>query len=150
MKCPYCANPDTQVIETRETENLEATRRRRECLKCERRFTTYEKSDLDEIIVVKKDGKKEKFDRRKILNGMLSACEKRVSLAKLEEITDEIEAELRRKETAEVDSKTIGKIVMRKLRSVDKIAFIRFASVYQDFESLESFKEVLEKLEDKK
>ncbi|OGX06546.1 MAG: transcriptional regulator NrdR [Omnitrophica WOR_2 bacterium GWA2_47_8] len=150
MKCPYCANPDTQVIETRETENLEATRRRRECLKCERRFTTYEKSDLDEIIVVKKDGRKEKFDRRKILNGMLSACEKRVTLAKLEEITDEIEAELRRKETAEVDSKTIGKIVMRKLRAVDKIAFIRFASVYQDFESLESFKEVLEKLEDKK
>ena len=85
MKCPYCANPDTQVMETRETENLEATRRRRECLKCRRRFTTYEKADLDEIIVIKKDGRKEKFDRRKILNGMIGSCEKRVPLAKLEE-----------------------------------------------------------------
>ena len=150
MKCPYCANPDTQVMETRETENLEATRRRRECLKCRRRFTTYEKSDLDEIIVVKKGGRKEKFDRRKILNGMLSACEKRVSLAKLEEIADEIESELRRKEVGEVESSAIGRIVMRKLKSLDKIAYIRFASVYQDFESLASFKQELEKLEEKK
>ena len=148
MKCPYCAHPDTQVIETRDSE--EATRRRRECLKCERRFTTYEKADLDEIIVIKKDGRKEKFDRRKILNGMISSCEKRVPLAKLEDIADEIEAELRRKEVAEVESKSIGKIVMRKLKSIDKIAYIRFASVYQDFESLASFKEELEKLEDKK
>jgi transcriptional repressor NrdR len=145
MKCPYCSHEDTQVIETREAED--ATRRRRECLKCERRFTTYEKADLDEIIVIKKDGRKEKFDRRKILNGMISACEKRVPLAKLEDVTDEIEAELRRKEVAEVPSKTIGKLVMKKLKSIDKIAYIRFASVYQDFESLESIKEELEKLE---
>ncbi len=145
MKCPYCSHEDTQVIETREAED--ATRRRRGCLKCERRFTTYEKADLDEIIVIKKDGRKDKFDRRKILNGMLGSCEKRVPLAKLEEITDEIEAELRRKEVTEVESKTIGKIVMRKLKSIDKIAYIRFASVYQDFESIASFKEELEKLE---
>ena len=145
MKCPYCSHEDTQVIETREAED--ATRRRRGCLKCERRFTTYEKADLDEIIVIKKDGRKEKFDRRKILNGMIGSCEKRVPLAKLEEVTDEIEAELRRKEVAEVSSKTIGKLVMKKLKSIDKIAYIRFASVYQDFESLESFKEELEKLE---
>ncbi len=145
MKCPYCSHEDTQVIETREAED--ATRRRRECLKCERRFTTYEKADLDEIVVIKKDGRKEKFDRRKILNGMIGSCEKRVPLAKLEEFTDEIEAELRRKEVAEVSSKTIGKLVMKKLKSIDKIAYIRFASVYQDFESLESFKEELEKLE---
>lgn len=145
MKCPYCSHEDTQVIETREAED--ATRRRRGCLKCERRFTTYEKADLDEIIVVKKDGRKDKFDRRKILNGMLGSCEKRVPLAKLEEITDEIEAELRRKEVAEVSSKTIGKLVMKKLKSIDKIAYIRFASVYQDFESIASFKEELEKLE---
>src|SRR3989338_6627423 len=145
MKCPYCSHEDTQVIETREAED--ATRRRRGCLKCERRFTTYEKADLDEIIVIKKDGRKEKFDRRKILNGMIGSCEKRVPLAKLEEVTDEIEAELRRKEVAEVSSKTIGKLVMKKLKSIDKIAYIRFASVYQDFESLESFKEELEKLD---
>jgi transcriptional repressor NrdR len=145
MKCPYCSHEDTQVIETREAED--GTRRRRECLKCERRFTTYEKADLDEIIVIKKDGRKEKFDRRKILMGMLGSCEKRVPLAKLEEVTDEVEAELRRKEVAEVASKAIGKLVMKKLKSIDKIAYIRFASVYQDFESLESFKEELEKLE---
>ncbi len=145
MKCPYCSHEDTQVIETREAED--ATRRRRGCLKCERRFTTYEKADLDEIIVLKKDGRKEKFERIKLLNGMISACEKRVPLAKLETIADEIEAELRRREIAEVPSKTIGKVVMRKLKSIDKIAYIRFASVYQDFESLESFKEELEKLE---
>ena len=150
MKCPYCSHEETQVIDTRETENLEATRRRRECLKCNKRFTTYERVEEAEIIVVKKDGKRERFERKKVLDGVLKACEKRdISLEKIEKLVDEVESDLRKRDSVEVDSKVVGEIVMKKLKTLDKIAYIRFASVYREFEDLDRFEEELEKLQKK-
>ena len=150
MKCPYCNHPETQVIDSRDTDNLESTRRRRECLKCSKRFTTYERADEAPIIVIKKDGKKETFVRQKLLNGVLRACEKRpIELNKIEQLVDSAESELRKMESLEVDSKTIGRIVMRKLKALDKLAYIRFASVYLEFDDLERFEEELEKLQKK-
>ena len=150
MKCPYCGYEETQVIDTRETENLEATRRRRECLKCNKRFTTYERVEEADIIVVKKDGKRERFERQKVINGILKACEKRsIPLDKIEKAVDEVESDLRKRDSVEVDSKVIGEIVMKKLKALDKIAYIRFASVYREFEDLDRFEEELEKLQKK-
>lgn len=147
MKCPYCNYEETQVIDTRETESLEATRRRRGCLKCSKRFTTYERVEEAEIVVVKKDGRRERYERQKLLNGILKACEKRpVSLDKIEKIIDEVESDLRKRDSVEVDSKTIGEIAMKRLKTLDKVAYIRFASVYREFEDLERFEEELEKL----
>ena len=147
MKCPYCNYEETQVIDTRETENLEATRRRRECLKCSKRFTTYERVEEADIVVVKKDGKRERYQRQKLLNGILKACEKRsIPLEKIEKLVDDVESDLRKRDSVEVDSKAVGEIAMRKLKSLDKIAYIRFASVYREFEDLERFEEELEKL----
>ena len=150
MKCPYCNNEETQVIDTRDTENLEATRRRRECLKCKKRFTTYERVEEAEIVVVKKDGKRERFERQKVINGVLKACEKRdISLDKIERLVDDVESDLRKRDSVEVESKVIGELIMKKLKSLDKIAYIRFASVYREFEDLERFEEELEKLQKK-
>ncbi|MBS3105953.1 transcriptional regulator NrdR [Candidatus Woesearchaeota archaeon] len=150
MKCPYCNNEETQVIDTRDTENLEATRRRRECLKCNKRFTTYERVEETEIVVVKKDGKRERFERQKVINGILKACEKRdISLEKIEKLVDDVESDLRKRDSVEVESKVIGELIMKKLKSLDKIAYIRFASVYREFEDLERFEEELEKLQKK-
>ena len=150
MKCPYCNNPETQVTDTRETESLETTRRRRECLKCGKRFTTYERVEEAEIIVVKKDGKRERFERQKVINGVLKACEKRpIPLERIEKIVDDVESDLRKRDSVEIDSKIIGEIVMRKLKTTDKIAYIRFASVYREFEDLDRFEEELEKLQKK-
>lgn len=150
MKCPYCNNEETQVIDTRDTENLEATRRRRECLKCNKRFTTYERVEEAEIVVVKKDGKRERFERQKVINGILKACEKRdISLEKIEKLVDDLESDLRKRDSVEVESKVIGELIMKKLKSLDKIAYIRFASVYREFEDLERFEEELEKLQKK-
>ena len=150
MKCPYCNNEETQVIDTRETENLEATRRRRECLKCSKRFTTYERVEEADIIVVKKDGRRERFERKKLLNGILKACEKRsISLDKIEKLVDEVESDLRKRDSVEVESKIIGEITMKKLKTLDKVAYIRFASVYREFEDLDRFEEELEKLQKK-
>ena len=150
MKCPYCNNEETQVIDTRETENLEATRRRRECLKCGKRFTTYERVEEADIVVVKKDGKRERFERKKLLNGILKACEKRdIPLDKIEKLADEVESDLRKRDSVEVESKVIGEIAMKKLKTLDKIAYIRFASVYREFEDIERFEEELEKLHKK-
>ena len=150
MKCPYCNYEATQVIDSRETENLETTRRRRECSKCKKRFTTYERVEEADIVVVKKDGKRERFERQKVINGILKACEKRpISMDKIDKIVDSVESELRKRDTVEVDSKTLGKIVMRKVKSLDKIAYIRFASVYLGFEDLKRFEEELEKLQKK-
>ena len=147
MKCPYCNYEETQVIDTRETENLETTRRRRECLKCNKRFTTYERVEEAEIIVVKKDGKRERFERQKLTNGILKACEKRsIPLEKIEKLVDEVESDLRKRDSVEVESKVVGEIVMKKLKTLDKIAYIRFASVYKEFEDLGKFEEELEKL----
>ena len=150
MKCPYCNNEETLVIDTRDTENLEATRRRRECLKCNKRFTTYERVEETEIVVVKKDGKRERFERQKVINGILKACEKRdLSLEKIEKLVDDVESDLRKRDSVEVESKVIGELIMKKLKSLDKIAYIRFASVYREFEDLERFEEELEKLQKK-
>ena len=150
MKCPYCNYEETQVIDTRETENLEATRRRRECLKCSKRFTTYERVEEADIVVVKKDGSRERFERKKLLNGILKACEKRnIPLDKIEKLVDEVESDLRKRDSVEVESKVIGEIAMKKLKSLDKVAYIRFASVYREFEGLERFEEELEKLQKK-
>ena len=147
MKCPYCSNEETQVIDTRETENLEATRRRRECLKCQKRFTTYERVEEADIIVVKKDGKRERFLRKKLFDGIMKACEKRqIPIEKVEKLVDDIESDLRKRDSVEVESKAIGELTMRKMKSLDKIAYIRFASVYREFEDLERFEEELEKL----
>ena len=150
MKCPYCNYEETQVIDSRDTENLEATRRRRECSKCNKRFTTYERVEEADIVVVKKDGKRERFERQKLINGMLKACEKRpISLDKIEKLVDDVESNLRQRDSVEVDSKTIGRLVMKKLKSLDKVAYIRFASVYLEFEDLARFEEELDKLQKK-
>ena len=150
MKCPYCGNEETKVMDKRETEDLESTRRRRECLKCGKRFTTYERVEEAGIVVVKKDGKRERFDRQKVINGVLKACEKRpISMDKIESVVDGVESELRKRDTVEVDSKIIGNLVMKKLKSLDTVAYIRFASVYLEFEDLTRFGEELEKLQKK-
>ena len=150
MKCPYCNYEETQVIDTRETENLETTRRRRECLKCNKRFTTYERIEEADIIVVKKDGRRERFERKKLLDGILKACEKRpISLDKIEKLVDEVESDLRKWDSVEVESKVIGELAMKKLKLLDKVAYIRFASVYREFEDLERFEEELDKLQKK-
>lgn len=150
MKCPYCNYEETEVIDTRETENLEATRRRRGCLKCNKRFTTYERVEEADIVVVKKDRKRERFERQKLLNGILKACEKRpISMDKIEKLIEEVESDLRKRDSVEVESKVIGEIAMKKLKAVDKVAYIRFASVYREFEDLDRFEEELEKLQKK-
>ena len=150
MKCPYCNYEETQVIDTRETENLEATRRRRECLKCNKRFTSYERVEEADIIIVKKDGRRERFQRQKVQNGIIEACEKRqIPLEKIEKLVDEVESDLRKRDSVEVESKIVGELVMRKLKSLDKVAYIRFASVYREFEDLDRFTEELEKLQKK-
>ena len=148
MKCHYCNNKETKVLDKRETEDLSVTRRRRECLKCKKRFTTYEKAEEFELVIAKKDGKRERFDRHKLLTGIIKACEKRpVSMEKIEKVVEEIESDLRDKVKSEIPSKKIGEMVMRKLRSLDKVDYIRFASVYREFEDLERFEEELGKLQ---
>ncbi|MAH02060.1 MAG: transcriptional regulator NrdR [Candidatus Woesearchaeota archaeon] len=150
MKCPYCNHEETQVIDSRDTENLETTRRRRECSKCKKRFTTYERVEEADIVVVKKDGKRERFERQKVLNGVIRACEKRqIPLEKIEKLVDAVESDLRKRDSVEIESKSIGKAVMRRLKNLDKVAFLRFASVYLEFEDIERFEEELDKLQKK-
>lgn len=147
MKCPYCLNDDTKVIDKRETEDLAVTRRRRECLKCGKRFTTYERVEIVDFEVVKKDGKREQFSREKLKSGIARACEKRpVSHEAIDLMVDRIEAELRKKDKTEVSSKEIGEIVMKKLKQIDKVAYIRFASVYREFDDIDSFKKEISSL----
>ncbi len=147
MKCPYCENLDTEVVETRDNEDLSTTRRRRECIKCGKRFTTYERIETVPIIVMKKDGRKEQFSRDKLKNGILKACEKTtVGIEEIEKIVDEVERELRGMDSVEVDSKKIGQITATKLKKIDKIAYIRFASVFRRFLDVEDFKKELYKL----
>jgi transcriptional repressor NrdR len=145
MICPYCQNPETKVLDSRESE--ESVRRRRECIKCSRRFTTYEKPEIVDLIVVKKDSRREAFDRSKLMRGLIKACEKRpIKAIEIERTVDEIELELRNNDNIEVDSKEIGELVMSKLKQLDKIAYIRFASVYRDFTDVAHFKKELSKL----
>lgn len=145
MKCPYCGNNDTDVIETRDGEG--ATRRRRECKKCGKRFTTYERVENIDLVVIKKDGRREKFDREKLRKGIVKATEKRpVGVDLIDSVVDEIEQDLRSKDTTEVGSRMIGNLVLKKLKKIDKVAYIRFASVYLDFGELADFEKVIEKL----
>lgn len=147
MKCPYCSYYDTAVLDSRETEDLGSIRRRRECLKCEKRFTTYERVDMVNLIVIKKDGRREQFDRGKLVTGFLKATEKRpIGIDQIEKVVGEIETELRGKDSIEIPSVEIGEIVMKKLKGLDKVAYIRFASVYRSFEDLESFEKEVRSL----
>lgn len=147
MKCPYCNFLETKVLETRETEE-DVTRRRRECLKCAKRFTTYEQIELVNIMILKKDGSREIFNRQKIIKAMQMASQKRpVSEEQIEVIASKIESKLRGSAQREIKSKKIGEMIMRQLKKLDQVAYIRFASVYNDFKDIESFKRELEKLE---
>lgn len=147
MKCPYCSNIGTDVIETRDSEDFNATRRRRGCQKCGKRFTTYERVENIALVVIKKDGRRESFDRDKVMRGIIKACEKRpISRDLIAEIVDDVERVLRQKESTEISSRTIGGLVLRKLRKVDKVAYLRYASVYLDFDDLSDFEKMIEKL----
>lgn len=147
MKCPYCSHTETEVVETRDSEDLGTTRRRRECSKCAKRFTTYERVENVALIVIKKDGKKEQFDRGKLKQGILKACEKTlVGIEEIEKIADELERELRGLDGVEVESKKIGQMVATRLKKIDKIAYIRFASVFRRFVDVEDFEKELQKL----
>lgn len=150
MKCPYCGVIDSRVIDSRPTEESAAIRRRRECTGCGRRFTTYEKIEELPLMVIKKDGSRETFDRNKILTGLFKACEKRpVSAATLEQAVDEIELALRNQLSPEVKSKDIGEMLMDQLSKIDEIAYVRFASVYRQFTDINRFKQELDKLLEK-
>src|SRR3984885_8327651 len=140
MTCPFCRHRQDRVIDSRESKEGDLIRRRRECLKCERRFTTYERSDEIPYMVVKRDGRREKFDRQKVLEGLLKACEKRpVAMAKLAGGVDEVESRLGDNPDREETTTAIGELLMERLRTLDKIAYVRFASVYRDFQDVEAF-----------
>lgn len=146
MKCPFCASEETQVLESRAVEGGNAIRRRRECTKCNKRFTTYEKTKNNFLWVVKKDGKREPFDKEKLKRGILKAIEKRpVSLDLVDDIVNQVEREMLRKEKEEIPSKVIGSAVLKRLKKVDKVAWLRFVSVYLEFADLKDFEKTIEK-----
>lgn len=146
MKCPFCSHPDSKVVDSRDSETGEAVRRRRECLGCHRRFTTYERVEAVPLYVVKKDGRREEFDRQKLLKGMRLATTKReVAPTQLEQVADEIENRLRGR-GPEVPSREVGELVMDRLRTIDEIAYIRFASVYRSFKDASEMRGVLEEV----
>lgn len=147
MICPFCASSQTRVVDKREGDAGKTTRRRRECLKCGRRFTTFERVEMLDLLVIKKEGKREIFERVKLRSGIIKACEKRpVSAGDIEKIIDEIESELRKNGENEVASKKIGELVTKKLKKLDQIAYIRFASVYRQFADISDFERELAKL----
>ena len=147
MKCPFCGFLESKVIGSRPVEECSTIRRRRECLACQKRFTTYEIIEHLPLVVVKRDGSRQTFDRVKLINGMVRACEKRpVSLAQLEKIADEIEQELQSALEREISTVDIGEMVMRRMKEVDEVAYVRFASVYRSFKDINTFMEELTKL----
>ena len=147
MKCPFCAFEEQKVIETRPVEESNSIRRRRECLNCQKRFTTYEKIENISLIVIKKNKTREDFDREKILDGLRRACQKRpVSLSQLENIVNEIEQQLSNSLEREITSEHIGELVMQKLKEIDEVSYVRFASVYRQFRDINTFMEELKKL----
>ena len=147
MKCPYCGHLGDKVVDSRESKEGEVIRRRRECLECGRRFTSYERIDEIPYMVVKKDGRRERFDRQKLVNGLLKACEKRpVRVAALESVADRIEATLQDRPEREMSTEEVGACVMQELKQLDKVAFVRFASVYRNFRDLDEFKHELNEL----
>jgi transcriptional repressor NrdR len=147
MKCPYCGFAQDRVVDSRESKEADSIRRRRECEGCNKRFTTYERIDEIPYMVVKKDGRREKFDRQKVLSGLLHACEKRpVSSSKLEQIVDETEAYVVDSPERERTTNEVGELIMTRLKDIDTVAYIRFASVYRDFKDVREFKAELEEL----
>ena len=150
MKCPFCRHPKTRVVDKRNLEELDTIRRRRECLSCGRRFSTYERIELTRVSVIKKDGRRESFARDKLLAGLLKACEKRpIPRGEVEKLVSAIEAELYNYGNREVPAQVIGELVMDRLRALDKVAYIRFASVYREFTDLKSFEKELRTLKKK-
>ncbi len=151
MKCPYCAYDESKVIDSRPADDGVRIRRRRECVRCAKRFTTYESIETQPLIIIKRDKSRQVFDRNKLLSGMLRACEKRpVSLQVLETAIDDIETQLQNSFEREVTSVQIGELALAKLKDIDEIAYVRFASVYRDFKDIESFMEELRKLKKNK
>ena len=149
MKCPYCGFKESKVVDSRPAEEGSSIRRRRECLSCAKRFTTYETVESMPMVVVKRDGSRQTFDRRKLVNGILRACEKRpVSVAQLEKIGEEIEQDLQNSLEREVSTEHIGELAMDKLKSIDEVAYVRFASVYRQFKDINTFMRELNKLID--
>ncbi|MBR0144896.1 MAG: transcriptional repressor NrdR [Clostridia bacterium] len=147
MKCPYCGYTESRVIDSRPTDEFSNIRRRRECLSCQKRFTTYESVETLPLIVIKKDGSREMFDRSKIMNGLMRSCEKRpVPVAKLEALVDDIEQKLSNSLDKEIPSSVIGEYVMDGLRNLDEVAYVRFASVYRQFKDVNSFMDELQRL----
>lgn len=151
MNCPFCGHRNDRVVDSRESKEGDVIRRRRQCGKCQRRFTTYERIDEIPYMVVKKDGRREKFDRQKVLAGLLKACEKRpVAMARLAELVDEVEGRLAENPERELSTTEIGEALMKRLRTLDNIAYVRFASVYRDFQDVEAFVNELKDLVRKK
>jgi transcriptional repressor NrdR len=147
MTCPFCGHREDRVIDSRESKEGDVIRRRRQCVACERRFTTYERSDEIPYMVIKKDGRREKFDRQKVLGGLLRACEKRpVPMARLAGIVDEVENALSESADRELATSRVGEMLMERLKALDKIAYVRFASVYRDFQDVDAFLEALKGL----
>jgi transcriptional repressor NrdR len=149
VKCPYCAHLGDKVVDSRESKEGEVIRRRRECLECGRRFTSYERIDEIPYMVIKKDGSRERFERQKLIAGLLKACEKRpISVAALERVADQIEATLQERPEKEIATKEIGQFVMAALKDLDEVAYVRFASVYRNFRDISEFRKQLEELLD--
>ena len=147
MRCPYCAYPESKVIDSRPTDENNSIRRRRECLSCGKRFTTYETVESVPLVVVKKDGSRQSFDRQKILNGMVRACDKRsVTLQTLEQAVADIEQRLLNSMDREIPTERVGELVMEELKKIDQVAYVRFASVYRQFQDIDSFVAELNKL----
>ncbi len=147
MKCPFCGHPNSRVVDSRPARNGRAIRRRRECLNCLERFTTYEQIEEFQPMVVKKDGRREPFERRKIIEGILKACEKRpISITEIEQFVDDLEREIQEKGVPEIQTRTIGEKVMEQLRQWDDVAYVRFASVYKQFKDLKEFMDQLKEL----
>ena len=147
MKCPYCGSKDSEVVETRDSEDLDTIRRRRECLECKKRVTTYERVENVNLVVIKKDGRREQFNRDKLKNGIIRSCEKtKVSIEQIEKIVVEVERELRSADSVEVESKKIGQMVAGRLKKIDKVAYIRFSSVFKRFVDVEDFEKEVRRL----
>ena len=147
MKCPFCGYTDSKVIDSRPAEDGTTIRRRRECLECQKRFTTYEVIERMPLVVIKRDGSRESFDKVKIINGVIRACEKRpVTMMQIEALANDIELELRGRLESEVKSELIGEMVMARLKDLDEVAYVRFASVYRSFKDINTFMEELTKL----
>ncbi len=147
MKCPYCGHPEDKVVDSRSSRENDSIRRRRECLRCQRRFTTYEHIEEIPLMVIKKNGQRQPFDRNKIMAGLLKACEKRpISAERIESILDTVERALLKRHNKEVPSWQIGELIMKKLHSVDQVAYVRFASVYREFKDVSEFMKELKDL----